>query len=90
MFSQGLGGFKPGWVACLRWEYATADGDTATDPLRATRKRLSPNLTWYPTEYSKLRLQYSRDWTEHLVDGSADTLWLQVEFGIGSHAAHVF
>ena len=90
MFTQGLWGFKPGWVAGLRWEYATADGDTATDPLRDTRKRLSPNLTWYPTEYSKLRLQYSRDWTEHLVDGSADTLWLQVEFGIGSHAAHVF
>lgn len=90
MFTQALWGFKPGWVAGLRWEYATADGDTATDPLRDTRKRLSPNLTWYPTEYSKLRLQYSRDWTEHLVDGSADTLWLQVEFGIGSHAAHVF
>ena len=90
MFTQALWGFKPGWVAGLRWEYATADGDTATDPLRDTRKRLSTNLTWYPPEYSKLRLQYSRDWTEHLVDGSADTLWLQVEFGIGSHAAHVF
>ena len=90
MFTQALWGFKPGWVAGLRWEYATADGDTATDPLRDTRKRLSPNLTWHPTEYSKLRLQYSRDWAEHLVDGSADTLWLQVEFGIGSHAAHVF
>jgi hypothetical protein len=90
LFTQALWGFKPGWVAGLRWEYATADGDTATDPLRDTRKRLSPNLTWYPTEYSKLRLQYNRDWVEHLADKTADTLWLQVEFSLGSHMAHVF
>jgi hypothetical protein len=77
-------------VAGLRWEYATADGDTASDPLRDTRKRLSPNLTWYTTEYSKLRLQYNRDRAEHLVDKNADSLWLQVEFNLGSHAAHVF
>ncbi len=90
LFTQALWGFRPGWVAGLRWEYATADGDTAADPLRDTRKRLSPNLTWYPTEYSKLRLQYNHDWAEHLVDKTADSLWLQVEFNLGSHAAHVF
>ncbi len=90
MFSQALWGFKPGWVAGLRAEYASADGNTSTDPLRDTRKRLSPNLTWYPTEYSKLRLQYNRDWTEHLPGKSADSLWLQLEFNLGSHAAHVF
>lgn len=90
LFTQALWGFKPGWVAGLRWEYATADGDTAADPLRDTRKRLSPNLTWYPTEYSKLRLQYNRDWTQHLPGKTADSLWLQLEFNLGSHAAHVF
>lgn len=90
LFTQALWGFKPGWVAGLRWEYATADGDTANDPLRDTRKRLSPNLTWYPTEYSKLRLQYNRDWAAHLADKTADTFWLQFEFSLGSHMAHVF
>lgn len=90
MFSQALWGFKPGWVAGLRTEYASADGNTSTDPLRDTRKRLSPNLTWYLTEYSKLRLQYNRDWTEHLPGKFADSLWLQFEFNLGSHAAHVF
>ena len=90
LFTQALWGFKPGWVVGLRWEYATADGDTANDPLRDTRKRLSPNLTWYPTEYSKLRLQYNRDWAAHLADKTADTLWLQLEFSLGSHMAHVF
>lgn len=90
LFTQVLWGFKPGWVAGLRGEYATANGDTAADPLRDTRKRLSPNLTWYPTEYSKLRLQYNRDWTQHLPARTADSLWLQMEFNLGSHTAHVF
>jgi len=90
MFTQALWGFKPGWVAGLRWEYAAAEGDTSTDPLRDTRKRLSPNLTWYPSEYSKLRLQYNRDWSEHLAEKTADSVWLQLEFSIGSHAAHTF
>jgi len=90
LFTQALWGFKPGWVAGLRAEYASADGNTSTDPLRDTRKRLSPNLTWYPSEYSKVRLQYNRDWTEHLPSKTADSLWLQFEFNLGSHAAHVF
>ena len=91
MFSQALWGFKPGWVAGLRWEYAGAKGNTALDPLRDTRKRLSPNLTWYPTEFSKLRLQYNRDWFQHLPGTpTASALWLQIEFSLGSHTAHVF
>lgn len=90
LFTQALWGFKPGWVAGLRWEYATADGDTETDPLRDTRKRLSPNVTWYPSEYSKVRLQYNRDWTEHLADKTADSVWLQMEFSLGAHMAHTF
>jgi len=91
-FSQVLWGFQPGWVAGLRAESAKASGGDgrADDPLRDTRKRLSPNLTWYPTEYSKLRLQYNRDWANHLSDGSANSLFLQVEFSIGSHMAHTF
>lgn len=90
LFTQALWGFTPGWVAGLRWEVATADGDTRTDPLRDNRKRLSPNLTWYPSEYSKIRLQYNRDWTEHLSEKTADSLWLQVEFSLGGHMAHTF
>jgi len=90
MYTQVLWGFNPGWVAGLRYEYATADGDTSSDPLRDTRKRLSPNITWYTSEYSKVRLQYNRDWTEHLTEKTANSLWLQVEFSLGSHMAHTF
>lgn len=90
VFTQASWGFKHDWVAGLRWEYATADGNTSSDPLRDTRKRLSPNLTWYMSEYSKVRLQYNRDWAEHLTDKTADSLWLQFEFSLGSHKAHTF
>ena len=91
-FSQALWGFQPGWVAGLRAEFAEAAGgeSAADDPLRDRRKRLSPNLTWYPSEHSRVRLQHNRDWAEHLAGGSADSLFLQVEFSIGSHMAHIF
>lgn len=94
-FTQALWGFKPGWVAGLRLEYAEGSGgaetyDISADALRANRTRLSPNLTWHPTEYSKLRLQYNRDWAEHLPEKDAHALWLQMEFSLGAHAAHTF
>ncbi|MDP1708800.1 MAG: TonB-dependent receptor [Gammaproteobacteria bacterium] len=94
-FTQALWGFTPGWVAGLRLEYAEGSGgavgyDISADALRDNRTRLSPNLTWYPTEYSKLRLQYNRDWAEHLAEKDAHALWLQMEFSLGAHAAHTF
>ena len=89
-YSQGLWGFEPGWIAGLRVGHANANGIARTDPLRDTRWRVSPNLTWYPTEFSRLRLQYNRDWAEFLADGSADSVWLQLEVSLGSHFAHTF
>lgn len=89
-FTQVLWGFKPGWVAGLRYGFARAAGDSVSDPLRDTRRRLSPNMTWYPSEYSKVRLQYNYDKSEYLTDNTNHSLWLQVEFSIGSHAAHTF
>ena len=90
VFTQALWGFKPGWIAGLRAEYANANGDNGSDVLRDNRKRLSPNLTWQFSEYSKLRLQYNHDWAEHLPEETANSLFLQFEFNLGSHAAHQF
>lgn len=89
-FSQILWGFKPGWVAGLRIEEAHSEGDNSTDPLRDDRQRLSANISWYLSEYSKIRLQYNRDDAQHLVDETVDSIWLQLEFNMGSHAAHSF
>lgn len=58
------------------------------DPWRAARWRVSPNLTWYPSEFSKVRLQYNYDDRRSL--GVDHSLWLQFEFLLGAHAAHKF
>jgi hypothetical protein len=92
-YTQLLWGFAPGLVAALRFDQAKGNdpnGNAATDPFRDNRWRISPALTWYPTEFSKIRLQYNHDDAQHLPDGKADSLWLQFEVGIGSHAAHKF
>jgi hypothetical protein len=58
------------------------------DLLRARRWRVSPNLTWFPTEFSKLRLQYNYDDRESV--GVDHSVWFQFEFVLGAHGAHNF
>ena len=67
------------------------DGDTGDpgDPALASRLRLSPVWTWFPTEYSKLRLQYNFDQGDAF-ERDEHSLWLQLEFLLGAHAAHKF
>ncbi|MBI3995691.1 MAG: hypothetical protein HY349_06935 [Nitrospirae bacterium] len=67
-----------------------ADGGDEADPLRDRRYRISPNLTFYPSEFSKWRLQYNYDLAEHLDDKPLHAVFLQFEFLIGSHGAHQF
>ncbi|MDB6017849.1 MAG: hypothetical protein JWR19_2338 [Pedosphaera sp.] len=90
MYSQVLWGFKPHWVAGLRGEYA--DGDTgafdANDVFRGQRTRISPGLTWFPSEFSKIRLQYNYDHGEFF--GDQHSVWMQFEFLLGAHGAHKF
>jgi hypothetical protein len=100
-YAQLLYGFRKGWVAGLRGDFITSDeaeyqkmalsldgNPLARDPFRAERWRLSPNLTWYPTEFSKFRLQYNYD--KRRDQGDDHSVWLQFEFLLGSHAAHKF
>lgn len=93
-YSQVLWGFQPGWVAGVRGDYVTHtrlgayEASYGPDPGRATRWRFSPNLTWYPSEFSKLRLQYNYD--DRDGSGIDHSLWLQFEFLLGAHAAHKF
>jgi hypothetical protein len=89
-FQPQLFGFRPDLVAGIRLDYATSNGDSRDDPFRALRWRVSPNITWYPTERSKIRLQYDYDWAQHLGRQSVHTVMLQLEFAIGAHGAHKF
>lgn len=94
-YSEVAWGFKKRWVAGLRGDYV--DGlKGATDPSGVERLRISPNLTFYPSEFSKLRLQYNYD--NFLgnnddilgIDDTEQSVFLQFEFLMGSHGAHKF
>jgi hypothetical protein len=92
LYSQVVWGFAPGWSAGLRVEYATADGEGAEprdeDPNRDDRTRIAPLLTWRPSGFSRLRLQYNYDRADHLEDEEAHTVWLGLELLYGDHAPH--
>ena len=88
-YSQVAYGFHKGWVAALRGDYVAPWGPglyeniLGADPERGARWRVSPNLTWYPSEFSKLRLQYNFDHRSGI--GPDHSVWLQFEFLLGSH-----
>jgi hypothetical protein len=89
MYSQILWGFSPRWVAGMRFDYVEGNGDARNDPNRDRRLRYSPNITFYPSEFSKWRLQYNFD--DQPDRGRHDhTITLQYEFLIGTHGAHTF
>src|SRR6266446_2784883 len=94
MYSQLLWGFKKGWVAGVRGDYLHMTDSEFTDDMdRQSRSRISANLTWYPTEFSKIRLQYNHDFLEEnffLAGRDVDSVFLQFEFILGSHGAHKF
>jgi hypothetical protein len=89
-YSQVVWGFKPRWTAGLRGEYASGNSavNDANEVFRGERTRISPALTFYPSEFSKIRLQYNYDHGE--LFGDEHSIWLQVEFMLGAHAAHKF
>lgn len=88
-YSQLTYGFVRRWVAGLRGEWLNGDhGSFPDEPGLGERYRISPDLTFYPSEFSKVRLQYNFDHGDQIGDQSS--VWLQVEVLLGSHAAHKF
>ncbi len=106
VYSQVVWGFARPWVAGFRLDYAKGQRDSYTDgaalrydsiadSLRDQRGRASINVTYYPSEFSKVRLQYNYDRSEFLVHAFSDprdahSVWLQFEILFGAHAAHKF
>ena len=87
-YAQLLYGIKPRIVAGLRGDWSYRDDSQFISAFRINRFRLSPNVTWYPTEFSKFRVQYNYDDREGF--GKDHSLWFQFEFLLGAHAAHKF
>ncbi|MEO6872413.1 MAG: hypothetical protein ABI233_09375 [Chthoniobacterales bacterium] len=94
MYSQVVWGFKKGWTTGVRGDYVHMQDSDYTDVLdRQSRERISADLTWYPTEFSKLRLQYNHDFLEadhFFSQRQADSIFFQFEFILGAHGAHKF
>jgi hypothetical protein len=89
--------FDKQWATALRWELGlpaeNRAGDTGDDYLdpewTESRQRVSANLTYWPTEFSRIRAQGSIDapgWRDEPIYA----LMLGFEFNIGVHGAHAF
>lgn len=92
-YLQALYGFAPHWAAGLRGDWAMAAGDSylgdgafglSDDPFRGDRFRLSPMLSYRPTDSTRVRLQYNYDDASQL-DGGAHSVWLGFEVMLGRH-----
>lgn len=90
-YSQVVYGFARPWTAGVRIDYAHSDGAFAGDHTRA-----SAALTYYPSEFSRIRLQAGYDRVDGLsrsFPGQSDEnfgLWLNFDFSLGKHGAHKF
>ena len=89
--------FDQRWAVAGRYELGTPayrrNGAVADDPLDAewtdNRQRLSANVTFWPTEFSRLRLQGATDlagWRER----PDSSVFLALEVVMGAHGAHAF
>ena len=97
-YLYGIYGFAVGWAIGLRAEYATGSGESyrgegefarAQDPWRADRLRLSPMLSYQTSEFSRVRLQYNYDDSDHL-DDEVHSVWLGFEILLGPHQPHSY
>jgi hypothetical protein len=94
LYTQLLWGFRYGWVAGVRYEYADGSGQSVgglgADPFRGERNRVAPLLVWHPSEFSRLRLQYNFDDARFLPERYANSVWVGLEVLFGAHPAHQY
>ena len=93
-YSQIVWGFYKGWAAGLRGDYVHMESsDVTNDPQRQSRSRITTDLTWYPSEFSKFRLQYNFDMLQSnafLPSRDEQSVFLMYEIALGAHGAHKF
>jgi hypothetical protein len=81
--------YERAWGEDAAFGSGDAAYDTQTDPLRDSRQRYSAVLSYYPSEFSKLRLQYNYDRAQFIGE-AAHSAFLQFEILFGAHGAHKF
>jgi len=93
-YAQAVYGFAPRWTAGFRFEVAglvngveVGGSETSLD----ASSRYSFNATFNPTEFSRLRVQFTRG---SVASGgerdSFNQLWVQFQMSLGAHGAHSF
>jgi hypothetical protein len=91
-YLQGVWQFAPTWRIGARHDKVDADnllsiaGTDLDDPGR-NAYRDSLMFDWSPSEFSRLRLQYTRD---NVLEVADDQWYLQYIMSIGAHPAHQF
>jgi hypothetical protein len=97
LYSQLIYRFSKLWRTGIRYDLLqknriTSGGITADLP--ENMNRYTAMLEYNPTEFSRLRLQYTRDASGYLDEGGTNKvnneLILQVNITIGAHGAHSF
>jgi hypothetical protein len=90
LYAQVLWRFAQRWTTAARFDFGTGVHDDPLDPdWVGNRYRVSADVTFYPTEFSRLRLQGSRD-TPTYLDDSIYAAFLALEVAVGAHGAHAF
>lgn len=88
ILDHGLSGILS-WRFALRWDTALrfdlVDGDTVGEIMRS-----SGQLSFAPSEFSRIRAQYNALFPNNSSDDMEHQAFLQLEFSIGPHGAHPF
>lgn len=96
IYIQGVYGIAPRWQVGLRYDNVGLTTNKLESGGNTLRKwdhsdRWTAALTWIPTEFSRLRLQYAR--ADISIDGDRekfDYVYLQFLMSLGTHGAHKF
>ncbi len=94
LYIQGLYQFSRRWRIGARYDMLELFADTfkkagIQQDLGSTPWRATGTLEFNPTEFSRIRLQYTHDRSSR-DESRNDEVFLQFIFGIGAHAAHAF
>lgn len=86
-YAQLVYGFQRDWTAGVRFDRVQGSDNDVMG--MEDRNRWSVALTWYTSEFAKLRLQVNLDDSATLASKQT-SVWLQFEFNLGTHGAHKF
>lgn len=93
-YLQGSWGFAPRWQVALRHAVSGLQAEIVENGVRekiTPSRQNSAALTWQPTEFSKLRLQFNHNNISSAAGrDSFRQIMLQYNLSLGAHGAHTF